>query len=205
MFTGIITDVGEVLAVTPQGGGCRLEFACSYDVAGIAIGASIAHAGICLTVIEKGNAADGRTVYAVDASVETLDRTTMGDWKPGTRVNLERSLALGDEMGGHLVTGHIDGVATIVTRDDKDGCARFVIAAPPELARFIAKKGSVGLDGTSLTVNEVDANRFEILLIPHTLAVTSWGAKKAGDRINLEVDLMARYVARLREADGAAA
>lgn len=200
MFTGIITDVGEVVAVTPQGAGCRLEIACSYPADGIAIGASIAHAGACLTVIEKKTLADGRTWYAVDASVETLERTTMGTWKPGTKVNLERSLALGDEMGGHLVTGHVDGVATIVSRDDEDGCARFTIEAPKGFAKYVAAKGSVALDGTSLTVNSVDGGRFTILLIPHTLAVTSWGGRHAGDPLNFEVDLMARYIARLNEA-----
>ncbi|MCC2110407.1 MAG: riboflavin synthase [Hyphomicrobiales bacterium] len=201
MFTGLITDVGEIRSIEPQGSGRQLIVACSYEADSISIGASIAHAGACLTVVAIGTGDDGRTTYAIDASIETVERTTMSEWQAGTKVNLERSLCLGDEMGGHLVTGHVDGVATIVERTDEDGCARFDIEAPPELARFIAEKGSVALDGTSLTVNSVDGNRFSILLIPHTLAVTTWGKRGTGDRINLEVDLMARYIARLREAE----
>ncbi len=199
MFTGLITDIGEVRSIEPQGSGRQLIVACGYDADTIAIGASIAHAGACLTVVAIGTGDDGRATYAVDASIETVERTTLADWQAGTKVNLERSLSLGDEMGGHLVTGHVDGVATIAERADEDGCARFDIEAPASLARFIAEKGSVALDGTSLTVNSVDGNRFSILLIPHTLAVTTWGQRRAGDRLNLEVDLMARYIARLRE------
>ena len=200
MFTGLITDIGEIRAVEERGGGRRFTIACTYDMETIAIGASIAHAGACLTVIAKRREEAGTTLYDVEASAETMALTTMADWQPRTRVNLERSLRLGDEMGGHLVTGHVDGLATIIERADEDGCARFDIETPAELARFIARKGSVALDGTSLTVNSVDGNRFSILLIPHTLAVTTWGERRAGDRVNLEVDLMARYIARLREA-----
>jgi riboflavin synthase len=198
MFTGIVTDVGEVLDVAPRGELKRLRIGCAYDAESIAIGASIACAGTCLTVV--GVSREGpRTVFEVDAAAETLARTTVGRWRVGARVNLERALRIGDELGGHIVTGHVDGVARIASRDDFDGMARYWIDAPCELSRFIAQKGSVALDGASLTVNEVEDDRFSILLIPHTLAVTTFGAAQAGDWLNIEVDLMARYAARLSE------
>lgn len=199
MFTGIVTDVGEVISVEPRGDLRRLRIACAYDADTIALGASIANAGVCLTVVAVAQEG-GRTVFDVDAAAETLAKTTVGSWKAGTRVNLERALKIGDELGGHIVTGHVDGVARIVSRDNFDGMARFWIETPPALSRFVAQKGSVALDGVSLTVNEVEGDRFSILLIPHTLAVTTFGARGAGDALNIEVDLMARYAARLSEA-----
>lgn len=196
MFTGIVTDIGEIVSVQPRGDLRRLRVACAYDADAIALGASIAHAGVCLTVVAVAREG-GRTVFDIDAGAETLAKTTVGSWAPGTRVNLERALKIGDELGGHIVTGHIDGVARILSRDSFDGMARFWIEAPHELSRFIAKKGSVALDGASLTVNEVEGDRFSVLLIPHTLAVTTFGARGAGDALNIEVDMMARYAARL--------
>ncbi|RIA55860.1 riboflavin synthase [Dichotomicrobium thermohalophilum] len=195
MFTGIITDVGTVEAHEDG----RFRIACAYPADDIAIGASIACDGCCLTVTEVAQR-DGGAVFAVDVSAETLSRTTLGDWVPGRRVNLERSLRLSDELGGHLVTGHVDAVAEIVcaTRDGES--TRFEIEVPREVAPFIAPKGSVALDGTSLTVNEVSGTRFGVNLIPHSLSITTWGEKRAGDRLNLEIDLLARYVARLLEA-----
>jgi riboflavin synthase len=204
MFTGIVTDIGEIVALTPlaQGSLHRLRIACTYDPKSIAIGASIACSGVCLTAVATGD-----NWFEVDAAAETLALTTVGEWKPGTRVNLERSLKIGDELGGHIVTGHVDGLATILAReaitageDPWGPTARFEIRAPRALARFIAAKGSVSLDGTSLTVNTVEGDVFSVLIIPHTLAVTTWGERQAGDRLNLEVDLMARYAARLAEA-----
>ena len=203
MFTGIVTDIGEIISITPRGDLRRLRIACAYEAEGIALGASIACSGTCLTVVAVAQE-NGRTIFDVDAAAETLRLTTVGTWRVGTRINLERALKIGDELGGHIVTGHVDGVATIVSRDDFDGMARYWIEAPAQLARFIAQKGSVALDGASLTVNEVAGNRFSILLIPHTLAVTTFGAAKAGDALNLEVDMMARYAARLSEASVAA-
>ena len=199
MFTGIVTDIGEVRALEPHGDLRRLRIACGYKAETIALGASIACNGACLTVVAV-ESADGRTFFDVDAGAETLRLTTAGAWGVGTRINLERALKIGDELGGHIVTGHVDGVATILSREDFDGMARFWIETPPALARFVAQKGSVTLDGVSLTVNAVEANRFSILLIPHTLAVTTFGDRKTGDALNLEVDLMARYAARLSEA-----
>ncbi|MBK9082676.1 MAG: riboflavin synthase [Rhizobiales bacterium] len=199
MFTGLVSDVGEVRAVEPRGDLRRIRIACNYARESIALGASIACAGPCLTAVATGEA-DGRAWFDVDVGAETLARTTAGDWTPGRRLNLERSLKVGDELGGHIVTGHVDGVAQVIARDDFDGMARFDIRAPAALARFIAEKGSVCLDGTSLTVNAVEGDRFSVLLIPHTLTVTTWGAVTAGTRLNLEVDLMARYAARLAEA-----
>jgi len=199
MFTGIVTDVGEVVAMTPRGELRRLRIACSYDADGIAMGASIACSGVCLTVVAVARE-DARTIFEIDAAAETLAVTTVGTWACGTRVNLERALKIGDELGGHIVTGHVDGVARIISRDDFDDMSRFWIEAPRALSRFIAKKGSVALDGVSLTVNEVDGDRFSVLLIPHTLSVTTLGARRAGDALNIEVDLMARYAARLSEA-----
>lgn len=207
MFTGIVTDVGEVVSVEgAQGTLKRLRIKSSYDPASIALGASIACGGPCLTVV-KVEPREGGCWFEVDAAAETLARTTVGEWVAGTRINLERSLKIGDELGGHIVTGHVDGVATILAReavtagDNPWGpTARFVIKAPEGLSRFIAEKGSVCLDGTSLTVNTVDGDAFSVLLIPHTLAVTTWGEREAGSRLNIEVDLMARYAARLAEA-----
>jgi len=199
LFTGIVTDIGEVLAVAPRAEGLRrVTIGCAYDRASIALGASIACAGICLTAVEVG-VRDGRTWFAVDAAAETLAVTTAGNWREGTRINLERALKLGDELGGHLVSGHVDGLAQVLARESLPDMARFTLSVPAGLARFIAPKGSVALDGTSLTVNEVDGNTFGVLIIPHTLDVTTLGATREGDALNLEVDLMARYAARLME------
>ena len=199
MFTGIITDLGEVLAIEDHGSAKRIAIACSYPLEGIEIGASIANAGICLTVTTLASEADGRTRFTVDASSETIARTTMAAWRPGSRVNLERALRIGDELGGHIVSGHVDGVAEILTREDRDGTAHFTFTAPSTLAKFIAEKGSVALDGTSLTVNSVDGDTFSVMMIPHTLTVTTWRTARAGDRVNIEVDTMARYAARLAD------
>jgi riboflavin synthase len=200
MFTGIVTDIGEIVGLTPtaQGQLHRLRVDCRYDQATIADGASIACHGVCLTVVASG-VAEGRTWFEVDAAAETLAMTTAKHWRVGTRLNLERALKIGDELGGHIVAGHADGIATIVTRDDLPDMARFELRTTRELARFIAVKGSVTLDGVSLTVNTVDDVRFSVLIIPHTLNVTTLGAWRAGSEVNLEVDLMARYAARLSE------
>jgi riboflavin synthase len=199
MFTGITTDVGEVVAVEPKAEGLRrLKVACTYPRAGIAIGASIAHSGVCLTVVETGEQG-GRTFFAVDAAAETLRMTTAGAWATGTRLNLERALKVGDELGGHIVAGHVDGVAELVAREDLTDMARLTLRAPRDLMRFVATKGSVALDGVSLTVNAVTADTFAVLIIPHTLSVTTLGSAKSGDKMNLEIDLMARYAARLME------
>jgi riboflavin synthase len=199
MFTGLVSDVGEVESVEERGELKRIRISCSYPADTIALGASIACGGPCLTAVEIGTRGN-RTWFDIDAAAETLARTTVGFWSPGTKINLERSLKMGDELGGHMVTGHIDGIAEIVETKAFDGMKRFDLRAPHELARFIAEKGSVCLDGTSLTVNSVAGDLFSVLLIPHTLAVTTWDAKEAGDKVNLEVDLMARYAARLAEA-----
>ncbi|MCC0056430.1 MAG: riboflavin synthase [Rhodobiaceae bacterium] len=199
MFTGLISDVGRIAAVQPVAGGIRLRVETGYDLAGMDIGASVAHAGVCLTVTAKAAPGTGNW-YEVEAWEEALAVSTIGSWKAGDRVNLERSLKLGDELGGHLVQGHVDGTAEIAEVTDTGEARRFVLEAPAPLARFIAPKGSVALDGTSLTVNGVVANRFDVLLIRHTLAVTTWGARQAGNRVNIEVDQMARYAARLIEA-----
>ena len=200
MFTGIVTDIGEVLAVEERAQGLRrLTIGCRYDRASIAIGASIACAGACLTVVATG-AHDGRTSFAVDAAAETLAVTTAGRWTRGTRINLERALKMGDELGGHLVAGHVDGIAETIAREDLPDMARITLRAPPALARFVAVKGSVALDGVSLTVNTVERDAFSVLIIPHTLAVTTLAAIRPGDALNLEVDQMARYAARLIEA-----
>jgi riboflavin synthase len=198
MFTGLVSDIGEVASVEPRGALRRLRIACAYPP-DIRLGASIACGGPCLTVVAAGVAAT-RTFFEVDVAAETLARTTAGRWTVGTRLNLERSLKLGDELGGHLVTGHVDGVATIVAIEDCDGMRLIGFRAPKPLARFIAEKGSVCLDGTSLTVNNVAADEFWVLLIPHTLAVTTWRDRRIGDEVNLEIDLMARYAARLAAA-----
>jgi riboflavin synthase len=199
MFTGIVSDVGEVVAVEPRAEGLRrLKVACGYPVESIAIGASIAHSGVCLTVVEAAKLGN-RTAVSVDAAVETLRLTTAGDWKAGTRLNLERAMKVGDELGGHIVAGHVDGVAELISREDLPDMARLTLRASRELMRFVATKGSVALDGVSLTVNEVTDETFSVLIIPHTLAVTTLGAAKTGERMNLEIDLMARYAARLME------
>jgi riboflavin synthase len=200
MFTGIITDVGEIVSATPtaQGQLHRLRIACRYDQTTIADGASIACNGVCLTVVASG-VDQGKTWFDVDAAAETLRLTTAKGWGKGTRLNLERALKIGDELGGHIVAGHVDGIATIVSRDDLPDMARFELRAPRELARFIAAKGSVMLDGVSLTVNTAINDIFSVLIIPHTLKVTTLSGWRAGSEINLEVDLMARYAARLTE------
>ena len=199
MFTGLVSDVGEILSIEPRGELRRMRIACAYPAESIALGASIACSGPCLTAVAIG-ASGNKTWFDVDAAAETLARTTVGDWKVGRKINLERSLKIGDELGGHLVSGHVDGVADIIARRSFDGMARVDIRAPHALAKFIAEKGSVSLDGTSLTVNSVEGDVFSVLLIPHTLAVTTWGERQAGDRLNIEVDTMARYAARLVEA-----
>ncbi len=197
MFTGIVTDIGEVIAIAPRAERLRrLTIACRYDRAGIADGASIACNGVCLTVVAAGIEA-GRTWFAADTAAETLAVTTVGDWTPGTRINLERALKIGDELGGHIVAGHVDGIAKVAERQDLDHMARIWFDAPQQLSRFIAAKGSVALDGVSLTVNEVAGDRFAVLIVPHTLDVTTFAGLRPGDRVNLEVDLMARYAARL--------
>jgi len=200
MFTGIVTDIGEIvgLAPTAQGQLHRLRIACRYDRATIADGASIACNGVCLTVVASGTDA-GRTWFDVDAAAETLALTTAKRWTVGTKLNLERALKTGDELGGHIVAGHADGIATILSRDDLPDMARFELSTTRQLARFIAPKGSVTLDGVSLTVNTVEDIAFSVLIIPHTLNVTTLSRWHAGSEVNIEVDLMARYAARLSE------
>lgn len=200
MFTGIITDVGEIASFTPtaQGQLHRLRIACRYDQTTIADGASIACNGVCLTVVQSG-VDQGRTWFDVDAAAETLRMTTARGWGKGTRLNLERALKIGDELGGHIVAGHVDGIATIVARDDLPDMAKFELRAPRDLAKFIAAKGSVTLDGVSLTVNTAVDDQFSVLIIPHTLKMTTLSDWRQGSEINLEVDLMARYAARLTE------
>lgn len=199
MFTGIVTDIGKILDRREEGELVRFRIGSTYDAAGIALGASIACDGVCLTVTAVEPAGEG-AAFSVDAGPETLRLTTAGGWREGGRLNLERALKIGDELGGHLVLGHVDGLGEIVARDDGPDTTRFEIDAPAALARFIAVKGSVCLDGTSLTVNTVEGVRFSVHLIPHTLAQTSWGGRRVGDSVNLEVDMMARYAARLAEA-----
>lgn len=200
MFTGIITDVGEVLDVV-QEGDLRARIATSYDVTRIDIGASIACDGVCLTVVALGQTP--RPWFDVQISAETVNLTNIGrnGWVAGKRLNLERALRVGDELGGHIVSGHVDGVADLVAMRDEGDSTRMTFEAPEALARFIASKGSVALNGTSLTVNEVEGRTFGINVIPHTKAVTNWGQMAVGDAVNLEIDTMARYVARLREWD----
>jgi riboflavin synthase len=200
MFTGIVTDIGEIVSLTPTAEGQlhRLRIACRYDRSTIADGASIACSGVCLTVVASGVAGD-KTWFEVDTAAETLGMTTAKHWAVGTKLNLERALKIGDELGGHIVAGHADGIATIVKRDDLPDMARFELRTTRELARFVAAKGSVTLDGVSLTVNTVQDVVFSVLIIPHTLNVTTLGGWRAGAEVNLEVDLMARYAARLAE------
>ncbi|MEY4697090.1 MAG: hypothetical protein RIT14_1518 [Pseudomonadota bacterium] len=209
MFTGIVTDIGRVLKLDPQGD-LRARIGTAYDIQGIDIGASIACDGVCLTVVALGRA-DGEAPqnwFEVQISAETLSKTNIGGpaggWHPGKRINLERALRLGDELGGHIVSGHVDGLAEVVAITPEGDSLRVTFRAPEALARFIAPKGSVALNGTSLTVNEVTGRDFGINFIPHTQEATTWGEVALGDRVNLEVDTMARYVARLREWDGAA-
>jgi riboflavin synthase len=199
MFTGIVTDIGEVTAAEPRAQNLvRLTIASNYDPATIDIGASIACSGVCLTAAARGKDRD-RAWFAADAAAETLRVTTVGRWQPGTRVNLERALKVGDELGGHLVAGHVDGRAVVSAREDLTDMARFTFRAPAELSRFIAPKGSVALDGVSLTVNQVMRDTFSVMIIPHTLVATTLRTLAAGDAVNLEIDLMARYAARLME------
>lgn len=200
MFTGIITDVGRVAAVEMRGD-MRARIACAYDMANVDIGASIACDGVCLTVVEKGASESGGW-FDVDISAETLSKTNIGanGWDVGRNINLERALRVGDELGGHIVSGHVDGVAVIEAAHDEGDSLRLTLRAPAALARFIAPKGSVALNGTSLTVNEVEGDRFGVNLIPHTRHVTTWGGAGVGDKVNLEIDTLARYVARLAEA-----
>lgn len=197
MFTGIVTDLGTVRSIEPAGEGrdLRIVIATAWDTAGIELGASVACNGCCLTVVEKGEG-----TLAFNASAETLSKTTIGRWRPGTAVNLERSLRLGDELGGHMVQGHIDGVGSIAAVVPEGGSLRVRIRPPPHLMPFLAPKGSVAVDGVSLTVNDVDADAFGVNIIPHTAQVTTFGRVKPGDPVNIEVDLVARYLARLLDA-----
>lgn len=193
MFTGIITDIGTVKE-REQRGDLRLRIGCGYDTSRIDLGASIACNGCCLTVISLGE-----DWFDVEISAESVSKTNIGDWVEGTRLNLERALRVGDELGGHIVSGHVDGVAVIEEMVEEGDSTRVTLSAPEALAKFIAPKGSVALNGTSLTVNEVEGTRFGINFIPHTKAVTNWGQARKGDRINLEIDTLARYVARLQD------
>lgn len=199
MFTGIVTDVGEIVAREAEDEVVRLVVAARYEAEGIALGASIACDGVCLTVTAVAPEAAGCR-FTVQAGPETLSLTTVGGWTVGRRINLERALKIGDELGGHVVLGHVDGVAEITAREDGPETVRFTFEAPAEIARFVAVKGSVCLDGTSLTVNTVEGRRFSVHLIPHTLKETAWGGRGVGDRVNIEADMMARYAARLAEA-----
>lgn len=198
MFTGIVSDVGTLVAVKDKGDLRQLRIASKYPARSIALGASIAVDGICLTVVGKGARGTG-SWFEVEVGLETRALTTAGRWQEGKKLNLERALKLGDELGGHLVSGHVDGLAELVAREDVGDMARLRFRAPKELARFIAPKGSVALDGISLTVNEIASSEFSVFLIPHTLAATHWKRLRAGDAVNLEVDLVARYLARLAE------
>jgi riboflavin synthase len=210
MFTGIVTDMGEVITVQPSIGLTHLQIACGYDARKITLGASIACSGVCLTVVDVIPQGTG-AIFDVDAAAETLRLTSVGNWRVGSKINLERALKIGDELGGHLVTGHVDGLAKIISREEvgrqdnlaeaaNDQMTCFWLEAPTnELAAYIAKKGSVTLDGVSLTVNAIEGKNFSVLLIPHTLKVTTFNSRREGDCLNLEVDLMARYAGRLSE------
>lgn len=199
MFTGIVTDIGRVEAVSSLKEGVKLRVATAYDPKTIDMGASIAHSGVCLTVTGLPESGSNERWFEVEAWEEALRLTTIASWEPGTRINLERSLKIGDELGGHIVSGHVDGKAEILSVTSEGDAVRFRLLAPENLARFVAPKGSVALDGTSLTVNSVDGAEFDVLLIRHSLEVTTWGQRKAGDFVNFEVDTMARYAARLAE------
>ena len=194
MFTGIITDLGRVRAIKPSANN-RFEFSTGFEADDIDIGASICCSGVCLTVVDKRNGGDNW--FAADVSGETLSLTTMGDWAEGSMVNFERALKMGDELGGHMVSGHVDGVATLTNAAPEDSSQRMTFEAPQALSPMIARKGSVALDGVSLTVNEVEGQTFEVNVVPHTLSQTSLGSLQPGARVNLEIDLLARYVARL--------
>ncbi|MBN8552933.1 MAG: riboflavin synthase [Caulobacterales bacterium] len=194
MFTGIITDIGRVRSVRQTERDRRYEVETTWDTSDIDLGASVSHAGCCLTVTEKGAG-----WFAVEVSGETLSKTTLGDWQEGHRVNLERAVRLGDEMGGHVVSGHVDGLGEIVSVTLEGGSRRIEVAAPEPLHRFIAAKGSVTVDGVSLTVNAIEGRRFDVNIIPHTLDATTLAGLQAGDRVNLEIDMLARYLARWQE------
>ncbi len=194
MFTGIVTDIGRVRSVRQTGRDRRYEIETAWDTAGIDLGASISHAGCCLTVTEKGPG-----WFAVEVSGETLSKTNLGDWGEGRRVNLERAAKLGDELGGHIVSGHVDGLGRVVSVTPEGGSHRIEIEAPAPLHRYIAAKGSITVDGVSLTVNAVDGEVFGLNIIPHTRRATTLGALKAGDAVNLEIDMLARYLARWQE------
>lgn len=195
MFTGIVTDIGTIQK-TEERGDLRARISCSYDMDGVDLGASIACDGVCLTVVAKGD-----EWFDVDISAETVSKTNLDSWGSDTRVNLERALKLGDELGGHIVSGHVDGLAKIIKMQDDGDSTRVTLSAPDNLAKFIAQKGSVTLNGASLTVNDVNGADFDINFIPHTKSHTTWGDAAIGDRVNLEIDTMARYVARLQEWD----
>ena len=203
MFTGIVTAVGTIRE-TRKAGDLRLVVACPFDPAGIAMGASIACSGVCLTVVDRGGEA-GNAWFAVDLSGESVARTVAGRWEVGNRLNLEPALKLGDELGGHIVTGHVDGVGKVVSVTPDGDSKRFVIAAPKDLAPYLAPKGSITVQGVSLTVNDVDGDGFMVGIIPHTLSVTTLGGLSPGDAVNLEVDVIARYVSRLLQCEGPAA
>ncbi|KAB0573439.1 riboflavin synthase [Brucella pituitosa] len=199
MFTGIVTDIGKVDRIKPLNEGVLLRIETIYDPETIELGASISCSGVCLTVVALPEKGTNARWFEVEAWEEALRLTTISKWENGTRINLERSLKLGDEMGGHLVSGHVDGQAEIVARKDEGDAVRFTLRVPEELAPFIAQKGSVALDGTSLTVNGVNGNEFDVLLIRHSLEVTTWGDRQTGDKINIEIDQLARYAARLAQ------
>ena len=194
MFTGIVTDIGRVRSVTPTARDRRYEIETAWDTATLDLGASVSHAGCCLTVTEKGPG-----WFAVEVSGETLSKTTLGDWATGTRINLERAAKLGDELGGHIVSGHVDGLGRVVSVTPEGGSHRLVIEAPAPLHRYIAAKGSITIDGVSLTVNTVEGRAFGLNIIPHTWSETTLGALKAGDSVNIEIDMLARYLARWQE------
>ena len=192
MFTGIITDVGTVTHIDETRGDKRFTIKTAFDLNNVPMGASIACSGCCLTVVEKTN-----NTFSVDVSAESLSKTNLGSWKEGSKVNLEQSLKLGDELGGHIVSGHVDGLAKLVSLEKEGDSHRLVFSVPDEFSKFMAPKGSVALDGISLTVNEVEGNRFGVNIIPHTWDVTSMGQRQVGDHLNFEVDTIARYVARM--------
>ena len=200
MFTGIVADIGTIETVVPLPKGVRLRVRTAFDPSTIDIGASISTGGGCLTVVTLPDPGANGRWFEVEAWEEALRLTTASGWQPGTKVNLERALKVGDELGGHIVSGHVDGTAEIVGREEEGEAVRFTLEAPADLAKFIAPKGSVALDGTSLTVNKVDGRRFDVLLIHHSLGVTTWGERRVGDSVNIEVDTMARYAARLVQA-----
>ncbi|PZO81519.1 MAG: riboflavin synthase [Mesorhizobium amorphae] len=201
MFTGIVSDIGTLSVVEPLPEGKRFRIETIYEPETIALGASIACGGVCLTVVALPAPGDNSRWFAVEAWEEALRLTTAAQWGEGTRLNLERALKVGDELGGHIVSGHVDGTAEIIERREEGDAVRFTLEAPRALARFVAPKGSVALDGTSLTVNRVEGTRFDVLLIRHSLDVTTWGERNAGDRVNIEIDTMARYAARLADAE----